>query len=159
MTLLSGERAVHRERAQGYTLKDAYAIADLSSFADDDSGAMVNAESASNSGAGVDIDSGHPMRVFAEKTGKERHRALIKGMCDSVHGNRQETWIGEYDLVRAFGGRVIFENRVRVFQQEFANRWEFLLKGGIDGIATGLRVQKGCDDLIKDRLDVGIFVV
>jgi len=62
MAARPGEVLSNAQRAQGDALVEAYAIADDARLADDDAGAVIDGDGASDRGAGMDVDAGDPMR-------------------------------------------------------------------------------------------------
>ena len=111
-----GQVFTHAQGAEGDALIDLDVVADVDRFADDETGAVVDAKILSDRGTWVDIDPGLAVRVFGQNTGDQRHLQALQFVRDPVYGNGEKARIGADHLGLAGSRGVAAGDRFGIFQ-------------------------------------------
>ena len=109
------------------------AFADNGRFADDDAGSVIDEETLADLCAGVDVDAGAVVYVFAHHAGEDGDAALMEDVRESVDGEGTEAGIGQDDFGGTFGGRIAFVCGSQVGVKDAADRRQLLKEAVDDG--------------------------
>ena len=116
--------------AEGYALVNLHVLADDSSFANHDAGAMIDKKVFADGGSRVNVDARSGVRVFGHQSRKHWNMQKVKFVGDAEDGGRHEAGVSEDDFVEAAGSGVAIVGGVQIRLQEFADlrnlREEFL---------------------------------
>ena len=145
-----GVAVARAERAERHALIELDVVADDRRLADDDAGAVVDEEVFADLGAGVDVDAGRAVGIFAHDARDERHAALIQLVRDAVDEDGIQTGVGEDDLLLAAGGGVAVEVCGHVLHEDGLDLRQAAQEAVADGVCALAQLA-----LVRDRVGKG----
>ena len=135
-------------------------MAQYGGLADDDAGAVVDAEVFTDGSSGVDVNSGLAMDVFGHDAGDDGHAQLVQTVSQPVGQDGIEAGVGDDDFLLAGGGRVAVVDGLNVGQKnslDLRQHAYVVINDGIDvdvparqGIRRGHLVPELFSGQIKD---------
>jgi len=112
--------------AKSYALIYADIVSNDACFADDDTRPMIHKQSPSEGCAGMDVNSGGAMGVFADHAWDYGHVEGVQLMGDPVTDQREQAGVTEDHFVGADTGRITQKGGVGVADEHPLNVGEFL---------------------------------
>ncbi len=107
----------HRQSPEGHPLIKPDPISNISGFADHHAGSMIDEETFTNSGAGMDIDARFAVGIFGHNTRHKGDPQLKKLVGQAIDGDGKKTGIAENNFISALGCRIPFQGGPDIFSQ------------------------------------------
>ncbi len=109
--------------AKGNALINGHIITNLSGFANDNAGTMIDEEPSSDSGTGMDLNTGTAFGVGRDPSGQQQMVAFIQTVGESMPTQRSDAGVTKQHFGRAAGGRVTGENGGDIFFQMIKHKF------------------------------------
>jgi hypothetical protein len=101
---------------------------------------MVDKKTFTDSGAGMDIDSGPAVGILRHDAWDQRYFLLVNLMRYTIYGYGKEPGIAEYNFIVAFCGRVAFVGGADIFAEQHPQAGQFFHKTDCDLLPPFLTV-------------------
>ena len=140
--------SLKRNRAERHALIKLHVAADLTGFADDNTGAVIDKKVIADRGTWMDIDARSRVRPFCHHARNERHLKLVQEMRQPMNCDGLEPRIAKDDFVKRAHGRVTVVGGLHIGSKNFPQIRDLLQK--LDGLRLAKRLEVALLDAVRE---------